>query len=48
MIQYRRRRDDVVLVLAHRYLRTDGTIGASGKADPKKVYLADKILVVRT
>src|SRR5574337_561934 len=48
MIQYRRRRDNVVLVLAHRYLRRDGTIGASGKPDPKKIYLADKILVVRT
>lgn len=48
MIQYRRQRDNAVLVLAHRYLRTDGAIGASGKPDPKKIYLADRILVIAT
>ena len=27
--------NNVVIVKAHRYLRTDGTVGASGRIDPK-------------
>src|SRR4030042_5919811 len=30
----------------HQYLRPDGTIGAYGKPDPKKIFLPDKILAI--
>jgi hypothetical protein len=29
--------DGTEIARAHRYLRTDGTIGASGKPDPKRL-----------
>lgn len=32
---------------AHRYLRRDGTLGASGKPDPKKVFKDGKLYVSR-
>jgi hypothetical protein len=43
MVRYRRR-DGIPVALAHRYLRKDGTLGASGKPDPKRLYLADRIV----
>ncbi len=46
MIQYRQRNGTPV-ALAHRYLRPDNTVGASGKPDPKRIYLADRILTLR-
>jgi len=45
MIQYRRR-DGPTVALAHRYLRVDGTLGASGRPDPKRLYLADEIVAI--
>jgi hypothetical protein len=38
--------DGDVLALVHQYLRPDGTIGASGKPDPKRLYLPNEILFV--
>lgn len=34
------------IALAHRYLRPDGTIGASGRPDPKRLLQDDKIFAV--
>ncbi len=31
----------------HQYLRPDGTIGASGRPDPKRLFLPDRTLFVR-
>lgn len=31
----------------HRYLRRDGSLGLSGRPDPKRIYLADEILSTR-
>jgi hypothetical protein len=45
MIQYRRR-DGYAVALAHRYLRMDGSVGGSGRPDPKRIYLASEILSV--
>lgn len=41
-----RRRDGSVVVQLHRYLRPDGSLGASGRMDPKRIYLTDRIVVV--
>lgn len=35
------------VAVVHQYLRPDGTIGASGLPDPKKLILDDRILAVR-
>jgi hypothetical protein len=45
-IQYRRL-DGRTVASAHRYMRPDGSIGASGMPDPKRIYLADRILALR-
>lgn len=45
LVQYIRN-DGRAVVLVHRYLRTDGTIGASGSPDPKRLYVADAIISV--
>jgi len=34
--------------LVHRYLRPDGNLGASGMPDPKRLFLADRIVSVKT
>ena len=34
------------LVLVHQYLRPDGTLGASGQADPKWLRIVDQIFIV--
>jgi hypothetical protein len=36
------------LAMVHQYLRPDGTIGGSGKPDPKWIVLDDKVLVLRS
>jgi len=45
MVRYRRL-DGTPVAIVHRYLRQDGSIGGSGKPDPKKIYLADRIVAV--
>ena len=40
ILAYRSRKRELVAVV-HRYLKPDGTIGASGKEDPKLLRLAD-------
>lgn len=34
------------VAMAHRYMRRDGTLGASGLPDPKRLYLPTEILSV--
>lgn len=34
--------------VVHQYLRPDGTIGASGLPDPKRLFLDDRIVSVRS
>lgn len=36
------------LAIVHQYLRPDGTIGASGRPDPKVFHLPNRILAVKT
>mgnify|MGYP000135597185 CR=1 FL=1 len=40
--------DGEPLAVAHQYLRPDGTLGASGKPDPKRLYLPDRVIAVRS
>src|SRR5580698_11534962 len=42
MVSYRDASDNE-LCRVHQYLRTDGTIGASGKPDPKRLLLGDTL-----
>lgn len=44
---YYRTKDNKPAAIVHRYLRNDGTIGASGIPDPKKIYLSGQIYAVR-
>ena len=34
------------MAVVHQYLRVDGTLGASGRPDPKVLYLAEEIVMV--
>lgn len=36
-----------VVALVHQYLRPDGSIGASGKPDPKKLIVEDRIIATK-
>ena len=36
------------LVVVHQYLRPDGTLGASGRPDPKRLPLGNTVFVVET
>jgi hypothetical protein len=36
------------VAVVHQYLKKDGTLGGSGKPDPKKVFYQGKLYVVRT
>lgn len=36
------------VAIVHQYLRPDGTIGASGLPDPKRLFFKDRIVSVRT
>lgn len=40
--------DDRWIALVHQYLRRDGTLGGSGKPDPKRLHYQNRILAVRT
>jgi hypothetical protein len=46
IVQYYDRQGDLI-ALVHQYLRTDGSIGASGKPDPKRVLHQDVWYYVR-
>jgi len=35
------------VALVHQYRRIDGTLGASGKPDPKRLWVGDRMLMVR-
>lgn len=36
------------VAVVHQYLRRDGSLGASGRPDPKRLILGDRIISVRT
>lgn len=40
--------EDEVVAIVHQYLRPDGTLGGSGKPDPKRLILGDRILSIRS
>jgi hypothetical protein len=40
--------EDKPLAIVHQYLRPDGSVGASGLPDPKRVFLEDRIVSIRT
>ena len=40
--------DGHAVAVVHQYLRPDGTIGASGLPDPKRLILRDRIISVRS
>ena len=45
LVTYRDKNNNL-LAMAHRYLRPDGTIGASGRPDPKRLYTGGIIYAV--
>lgn len=47
-IVYYYTKDGKPVAIVHQYLRPDGTIGASGRPDPKRLFLADRIISVRS
>jgi hypothetical protein len=47
-IVYYYTRNGDLLAIVHQYLRPDGTIGASGLPDPKRLVLQDRIIAVRS
>ena len=40
--------DGEPVALVHQYLRPDGTLGGSGKPDPKRLVVGDRIIFVRS
>jgi hypothetical protein len=46
-IVYYYKDDRTLVAIAHQYLRPDGTIGGSGRPDPKRMILDDRILATR-
>ena len=40
--------DDEPLAIIHQYYRPDGTLGGCGQPDPKRLYLPDRIIYVRS
>lgn len=44
---YTKDKEPEPVAIAHQYLRPDGTIGASGLPDPKRLFLPDRIISVR-
>lgn len=40
--------DSTFVVSGHRYLRPDGTLGLSGKLDPKRLWDGKRILYIRS
>jgi hypothetical protein len=47
-IVYYYSQSNVPLAVVHQYLRPDGTLGGSGKPDPKRIFLPDKIISIRS
>lgn len=47
-IVYYYTKDDQPVAVVHQYLRPDGTLGASGRPDPKRIFLEHRILSVRS
>jgi hypothetical protein len=47
-ILYYYTKDGAPVAIVHQYLRPDGKLGASGLPDPKRLFLADRIMSVRT
>lgn len=45
-IVYYYTKDGRPVAIVHQYLRPNGSIGASGMPDPKRLFLADRILYV--
>jgi hypothetical protein len=41
-------RDQNPVAIVHQYRRPDGTIGASGQPDPKRLFLENRIISIRT
>ncbi len=37
-----------VVAIVHQYLRPDGTLGGSGKPDPKRLWIGNRIISVRS
>lgn len=46
IVYYYTRKDEPVAI-AHQYLRPDGTIGASGRPDPKRIFLPGRIISIK-
>jgi len=46
LVYYDRHSEPVAVV--HQYLRPDQTLGASGRPDPKRLILADRVMAVRS
>lgn len=47
IVYYYAQHGDLVAVV-HQYLRPDGTLGGSGRPDPKRLVLQDRIIAVRS
>lgn len=40
--------NDAVVAIVHQYLRPNGTLGGSGKPDPKRLFIGGRIISVRS
>jgi hypothetical protein len=47
-IVYYYTQDNAPIAIVHQYLRPDGTLGGSGLPDPKRLFLPDRIISVRS
>jgi len=47
-ILYYYTKDGSPVAIVHQYLRPDGSIGGSGLPDPKRLFLPEKIIAVRS
>lgn len=47
-ILYYYTKEGTPVAVVHQYLRPDGTIGGSGLPDPKRLFLKDRIISVRS
>lgn len=39
--------DDTPIAIVHQYARPDGSLGASGRPDPKKLVVGGRLLAIR-
>ena len=46
LVYYDQYGDEIAMV--HQYVRRDGSIGASGKPDPKKLFLPNRVIATRS